>query len=216
MAEQPRKKVVWDEGNLTENEEYRRLHPVTMRIDEPKTPYVEMTEEERRLFDDEEELERLADMAKAHAAAGGGGGDGGDVAVGDGSSWDHEVNSVARQAKLALPAHDMGCPSPSPSAPLPPKAVPVSAPEPTAAWAPPAEPAGKKMRPQLQLPAALQPTFSTSSSVPGEQEEQHHLTDAEFRAMRRKVYADEGAKFLLQQKALKQQVEEEDGDDDGE
>lgn len=39
-----RKKVVWDERNLTENAEYHRLHPVTMHIDEPKTPYHYMNE----------------------------------------------------------------------------------------------------------------------------------------------------------------------------
>lgn len=41
-----RKKVEWDERNLAANAEYQRLHPVTMHIDEPKTPYVHMTDEE--------------------------------------------------------------------------------------------------------------------------------------------------------------------------
>ena len=31
--------VVWDTKNLEENAEYLRLHPRTMRIEEPKTPY---------------------------------------------------------------------------------------------------------------------------------------------------------------------------------
>ena len=31
--------VVWDTKNLEENAEYLRLHPPTMRIEEPKTPY---------------------------------------------------------------------------------------------------------------------------------------------------------------------------------
>jgi hypothetical protein len=37
----PKKKniVVWDTKNLEENAEYLRLHPPTMRIEEPKTPY---------------------------------------------------------------------------------------------------------------------------------------------------------------------------------
>lgn len=50
-----RKKVVWDEGNLHENAEYQRLHPVTMHIDEPKTPYAHIDEEMARAMDEEDE-----------------------------------------------------------------------------------------------------------------------------------------------------------------
>lgn len=32
-------RIKWDEENLAANEEWHRLHPVTMKIDEPKTPY---------------------------------------------------------------------------------------------------------------------------------------------------------------------------------
>jgi len=34
-----RARVVWDEKNLKENAEWQAAHPVTMKIDEPKTPY---------------------------------------------------------------------------------------------------------------------------------------------------------------------------------
>lgn len=32
-------KVTWDDKSLEENEKYRLEHPVTKKIDEPKTPY---------------------------------------------------------------------------------------------------------------------------------------------------------------------------------
>ena len=37
--EKKKNTVVWDTKNLEENAEYLRLHPPTMRIEEPKTPY---------------------------------------------------------------------------------------------------------------------------------------------------------------------------------
>ena len=37
--EKKKNTVVWDIKNLEENAEYLRLHPPTMRIEEPKTPY---------------------------------------------------------------------------------------------------------------------------------------------------------------------------------
>ena len=42
-SEKPKKKksVVWDTKTLQEQEIERKLHPVTMKIDEPKTPYNE-------------------------------------------------------------------------------------------------------------------------------------------------------------------------------
>lgn len=38
-VKKPRRKVVWDEDNLAENEEYQRQNPVTLHITEPDTPY---------------------------------------------------------------------------------------------------------------------------------------------------------------------------------
>ncbi len=200
---QQRKKVVWDEHNLNANEEYRRLHPVTMRIDEPKTPYVEMTEEEKRLFDEEEERERLAELQASRKVM-----EGAQEAKGgpdEEDSWDPDVNSVARQAKLALPHHGM----PVPTAAHPP-ALPVE----------PARPVGKKMRPQLQIapadhPSSLKPVVAAGStsvalSALDHAEAHHHLSEAEFKAMRKKVYADEGAKFLLLQKTSASKQDEED------
>jgi len=37
--EKKKNSVVWDTKNLAENEEYLRLNPPTMKIEEPKTPY---------------------------------------------------------------------------------------------------------------------------------------------------------------------------------
>lgn len=76
-----RKKVVWDEGNLTQNEEYRRLHPVTMKIDEPKTPYCfnSALEEDENTFERELAAERE-------------------------TTWDITANELARRAKHVLPA----------------------------------------------------------------------------------------------------------------
>ena len=136
-----RKKVVWDESNLQDNEEYRKLHPVTLHINEPKTPYVEMTEEEKRQFDEEYE----------------------------GETWDAKANHLAHIAKLSLPAH----------AEAPPPVQPAEA------------PVGKKLRPQLSIKQDV--------ALPAVHHE-GELKEAEFKLLRKKVYADEGAKFLLQHK----------------
>lgn len=39
-TEKKRAGIRWDEGNLAANEQWHKEHPVTMRIDEPKTPFV--------------------------------------------------------------------------------------------------------------------------------------------------------------------------------
>lgn len=64
------RRVVWDEDNLEKNAEYQRQHPVTMHIDEPKTPYVHIEDEDAEAQDRGEEL-----------------------------SWDPKANAVARQVK---------------------------------------------------------------------------------------------------------------------
>lgn len=65
----PRRRVEWDEDNLAANEEYQRQHPVTMHIDEPKTPFVHMDD----------------DVAEAM--------DRGEV------SWDPKINALARTVR---------------------------------------------------------------------------------------------------------------------
>ncbi|ESL10376.1 hypothetical protein TRSC58_01893 [Trypanosoma rangeli SC58] len=77
-----RKRVIWDENNLDRNEEYRRLHPVTMRITEPKTPY-EYARMEEGSFCDELDLTE---------------GDG-KLEEGTSSTWDPKVNALAREVK---------------------------------------------------------------------------------------------------------------------
>lgn len=71
MSRNPeRKKVEWDEKNLEENAEYQRLHPVTMHIDEPKTPYAHIDDDVAKAMDEEDE-----------------------------EHWDPEVNEYVRQLK---------------------------------------------------------------------------------------------------------------------
>ncbi|KEG15246.1 hypothetical protein DQ04_00131050 [Trypanosoma grayi] len=81
-----RKRVLWDEENLEENEEYRRLHPVTMRITEPKTPYAyEEFDEEGNFIDGSKE---------ANAETG--------------TTWDPKVNALVRHMKEELARESEG------------------------------------------------------------------------------------------------------------
>eukprot|EP00796_Vickermania_ingenoplastis_P000905 gene905-532_t len=54
-TDEVKKKVEWDEQNLEKNAEYQRLHPVTMHIDEPKTPYAHIDDDVARAMDEEDE-----------------------------------------------------------------------------------------------------------------------------------------------------------------
>lgn len=47
------RRVEWDEKNLAANEEWQKAHPVTMHIDEPKTPYVHIDDETAAAMDAE-------------------------------------------------------------------------------------------------------------------------------------------------------------------
>ncbi|ORC90070.1 uncharacterized protein TM35_000091200 [Trypanosoma theileri] len=76
-----RKRVLWDESNLEANEEYRRQHPVTMHISEPKTPYVYTEFDEEGNFDD---------------------GSKGEEVEAKNSTWDPQINALARQMKEGL------------------------------------------------------------------------------------------------------------------
>ncbi|AAZ10578.1 hypothetical protein, conserved [Trypanosoma brucei brucei TREU927] len=147
-----RKRVMWDEKNLEDNEEYRRTHPVTMHITEPKTPFQYPEDEE----DFEEALERNDD----------GGGD----EVENGGTWDPKVNELARQVREEFR-----------------KEAPVVV--------APVAPSG---RPML-----------SDEVVSGEALEKQRA--AEFKTMRKAVYADEGARV----KALlgKGNTFDDDGDD---
>lgn len=141
-----RKRVVWDESNLAGNEEYRKLHPVTMKIDEPKTPF---HHDEGEYVDDEAES---ADEVRG--------------------TWDPKVNDLARRVKQETPlVRDEQC-----------QANISSTQESTS---------GKKKggkRPSLVVQSP-EDALSDSKRL----EERQH--EAEFRAMRKAVYADEGAKF---------------------
>lgn len=138
-----RKRVLWDEQNLNANEEYRRLHPVTMRIDEPKTPYCagsSLPEE-----GEDEQFDHVTQKIE---------------------SWEPEVNDVARKAKLEAPLVRT----------LPP-ATDDGVVEP------------KKNRPSVKI------AVSVSEEESMENEKKQH--EAQFKHMRKAVYADEGAKFKL-------------------
>jgi hypothetical protein len=78
MSGTPRRSVQWDENNLSANEEYRKLHPVTMKIDEPKTPYVPGV--------DEEEDKEYPDECESSPG-----------------TWDPNVNALVRQVKATIP-----------------------------------------------------------------------------------------------------------------
>ncbi|CAD2213434.1 hypothetical protein AGDE_01722 [Angomonas deanei] len=69
MSKHSKRQVVWDEQNLSENAEYQRTHPVTMHIDEPKTPYVHLDDD---VEDDEDE---------------------------HGKKWDPTINAYVKEAK---------------------------------------------------------------------------------------------------------------------
>ncbi|RNF17832.1 putative protein phosphatase inhibitor [Trypanosoma conorhini] len=78
-----RKHVVWDENNLEQNEEYRRLHPVTMRITEPKTPYEYAGVDEEGNFSDETEPTEGNGKLEEETL----------------TTWDPKVNALAKEVK---------------------------------------------------------------------------------------------------------------------
>uniref|UniRef100_A0A6U4X006 Protein phosphatase inhibitor 2 n=1 Tax=Neobodo designis TaxID=312471 RepID=A0A6U4X006_NEODS len=69
-APKARRGIQWDEGNLEANAEWHREHPVTMKIDEPKTPF--SYDDGEYPEDSDEEADRdgtWADAAYNHLAA---------------------------------------------------------------------------------------------------------------------------------------------------
>nr|CCC89907.1 unnamed protein product [Trypanosoma congolense IL3000] len=126
-----RKRVMWDEKNLEDNEEYRRAHPVTMHITEPKTPFEYGREYEE---DFEDAMDRNSDVDTSAS-----------------TSWDPEVNKLARQVREEFRK----------------EAAEVIA------------PVSSTGRPMLSLEV-----------VTGEALEKQR--EAEFKIMRKAVYADEG------------------------
>lgn len=105
-----RKRIVWDEVNLESNAEYHRLFPPTMRIDEPKTPFVR-----DGVAVDDDGLDDLAvedgapPLGHHHVgAAGRSPSSSFELAVDDASrvasTWhDAEYNRIALKAKLSMP-----------------------------------------------------------------------------------------------------------------
>ena len=84
--------VVWDEDNLAANQKYFEEHPVTMKIDEPPTPFAYGT-------GDEDDEEQIKDSPITEQEA-----DTGEAGAHRGTTWDPKYNAVARQAKLTVPA----------------------------------------------------------------------------------------------------------------
>jgi hypothetical protein len=139
-----RKRVVWDESNLTDNEEYRKLHPVTMKIDEPKTPF----HHDEGQYVDDDTAEEGAEEARG--------------------TWDPKVNDLARRVK---------------------QETPLVREEVHHATTPPQGAIAKgAKRPSLVVQ-------SEPDALAGSQRLDERQHEAEFRAMRKAVYADEGAKF---------------------
>ncbi|KAH9598903.1 Protein phosphatase inhibitor 2 (IPP-2) [Trypanosoma melophagium] len=100
-----RKRVLWDERNLEANEEYRRQHPVTMHISEPKTPYVHAAFDEEGNFVDGS---RVAEAEEGERQS---------------STWDPKINALARQMKEGLSKQVEG-----PLAPVTPSGRPMLSP----------------------------------------------------------------------------------------
>lgn len=164
-----RKQVVWDESNLAQNEEYRRLNPVLMKIDEPKTPFCH---DDGSYVDDE-----------AHAES-----DGEDGGLKDGT-WDPKVNYLARRVKNETPMVRVDD--------LPEVHTPADC-----------ETSGQKERKRPKLVIKSEADVLSRSQ---ELEKRQH--DAEFRAMRKAVYADEGAKFKKLLHASPEEAEVPDDED---
>jgi hypothetical protein len=158
----PRKQVVWDEHNLAANEEYRRLNPVLMKIDEPKTPYCH---DEGSLDEDEHHHE--------------------EGVLKDGT-WDPQINYLARRVKNETPM------------------VRVEVSAPPSADATGVDESKKRRRPQL----LVQEEHDLVTQAHEVEKRQH---DAEFQAMRKAVYAEEGLKF---KQLLHKTVQDDDDDDE--
>lgn len=107
--------LTWDEHNLHSNAEYHRLNPPTMKIDEPKTPFVHDDDGRLRLDDDDHRLlhldggdhhsavamassRRVVDAHDDHDAFAEA------AAAEDDKTWtDAEFNHVASRARASIP-----------------------------------------------------------------------------------------------------------------
>lgn len=88
------KHVVWDEDNLVHNAEWQAANPVTMKIDEPKTPYEPdraMTEEGDFVDSDDEHHKRRVNPHSHH-----------EVDPND-PEWDEKTRDFARRARAEAP-----------------------------------------------------------------------------------------------------------------
>jgi hypothetical protein len=84
------KRVVWDETNLNENAEWQASHPVTMKIDEPKTPY-----EPDRAMDEEGNFVDSDDEHHKHRVN--------PSSAAEDPEWDEQTRDFARRAKAEAP-----------------------------------------------------------------------------------------------------------------
>ena len=183
-----RARVVWDEANLQSNAEWHAAHPVTMRIDEPKTPY---NYDDGEYSDDDDGKEGTGKHE------------------GDGhSSWsDAHYNHLAVQARHAAAgaaAAPVGVGARGGDVPS--ASVTAVAGEEAGGGAPPRKRAG------VALPAlATAPVDETAARERDEAEKTQ-----EFKHMRKAVYADEGAKFraLLAKTAADDEDEDDEDKDD--
>ena len=184
-----RKRVVWDETNLADNEEYRRLHPVTMRIDEPKTPFVHEDGSSHALLEEHCEESHTAPEGKPSSSTLESSGtfeealekqDAEEEGNCPGSTWDPQVNAIAHHARVSAP-HCHATSSSSQSAGS----------NSTESTSQPTTTAGSSNNKRAR-PVAISTDAVDEADVEKREQEQ---AEATFKRMRKAVYADEGAKF---------------------
>ncbi len=230
-----RRAVVFDEANLRENQEWLAAHPVTMHIDEPKTPFVRDLGEFP--VDDEDDASNVAGTTKpeqtstsaggadhacaraASAAASSAAAAAGGVTTSAhvhavpsaGASWiEAAYNHVGRVAVQQAPL-TFACVAP----------VGAAHPRDAACDAPPAATAAaaaattSEAAVRVKRPAVALQIDAAALDPAAQERVEAARKEAEFRAMRAAVYRDEGVNFRERMRlAAAQRANDDDDDED--